>query len=100
VATYEELYGLKNNSDLNNKVEVAISKSAYDISNEDPATDNHANRLIWAKEALGNPESKRQEMLWALLAANSSADIGVILGAADTVIQSAISDVINLFATG
>ena len=100
MATYEELYGAKNNSDLNNRVAVAISKSAYDISNEDPAMSNHTNRLMWAKEALGDPGSKRPEMVWALLAKHSDADLSVILGSSDEVVQTAVSGIVDLFATG
>ena len=100
IADYIDLYGLKNNSDLNNRIEVAISKSAYDISNENPATDNHANRLAWAKEALSDPGLKSSEMLWALLAKHSDASLGAILGSSDEFVQSAVSGVVDLFAVG
>ena len=46
MATYMELRGLFNDSDLDNKIEVACIVAAQTICNEDGGTANHANRLV------------------------------------------------------
>lgn len=100
MATYSELYNLKSNSLLHNKVEVAIAVAAQAIHNEATNVTNHANRAIWAKQALENPMSKVQEMTWAILVANADAPTASILGASDAAVQSAVNNIVNLFATG
>ena len=55
MATYSELFDLRSDSDLRNKIAVAVIIAAETIRNESGATTNNANRLIWAKEASGRP---------------------------------------------
>jgi hypothetical protein len=57
MATLIERYDLQyGHTLLRQRVQVAIESAAYDVINEDPATANHANRIIWANTALNNPE--------------------------------------------
>lgn len=100
MATYNELYGLRNNSELRNKVVVAVIVAAETIRNEDGGTPNHANRLLWAAQAFANPLPLGQQILWALLAANKDNAVPAIEGASDEVIQAAVDAVVDLFATG
>jgi len=98
MATYAELYNLKNNSDLNNKLHVAVVAAAKYVFEEDPGTPNHANRLTWAQQAIIAPQAYAQPMTWAVLVANSGATPANIVSATDAQIQSNVNAVIDLFA--
>ena len=100
MATYEELFGLRNNSALKNKVTSAVVIAAETVMNESAATDNHANRAIWAKAVFANPTAEANRMFWAVLAANNGAAVGAITGASDAAIQTNVDDHIDLFADG
>ena len=55
---------------LRKQVAVACSKAAYDISNEDPETANHANRFRWARKVLASNDAPLTEagaMIWKVL---------------------------------
>jgi hypothetical protein len=100
MATYEELYNLRNESGLKNKVTTACIIAAETVMNELVTVDNHANRLLWAKSVFANPASEAERMFMAILAANQAADSAVILAATDASIQSNVDDHIDLFADG
>ena len=100
MATYTELYGLHNDSDLRNRVAVACMVAAEAINNEDAGTDNHVNRLVWATQIFANPRAEAERMFWAILAANVGLAIEAIQGAADSAIQSQVDTHVDLFATG
>ena len=101
MATYQELYGLMvGESALQNKIAVAVIVAAEAIRSEDGATDNHANRLLWAAAAFNSPKPIAKRMMMAVLAANSTVAVGAITGASDEVIQAGVDEVVDLFATG
>lgn len=100
MATYNELRGLFNHDGLRNKIEVACVIAAEAIRTEDAGTDNHANRLTWAKQAFSNPSSIRDEMLMALLAANKDAAPETITAVSDSTLQTLIDAAVNVFADG
>lgn len=101
MATYAEIYDIATtNSALRNKITVACLVAADTIRAENPATANHANRLIWAKRALEHPEEVGAEMTPAVLAQNASATVAAITGATDAAIQTAVNNAVDLFATG
>ena len=100
MATYEELYGLRNDSGLKNKVTTACIISAESIMGENGDTPNHANRLIWAAAVFASPGREADRMYWAVLAANKDATIAQIQNATDSAIQTNVEDHVDLFATG
>ena len=100
MATYMELKGLFSHSDLQDKVEVACIVAAETIRAEDAGTDNHANRLAWAKRAFTSPTAVRDEMLMALLAANKDATVAQITEATDAAIQAKVDAAVDVFADG
>ena len=100
MAAYLELYGLRSNSDLQDRVRVAGVVAAEAIRTEDAGTANHDNRLIWAAEVFSSPVGVTDRLLWAILAANKNASIAQITSAADSVLQSQVDAVVDLFATG
>lgn len=100
MATYAELYNLLDNSELQNRVAVGVGVAAEMIGNEDPATENHANRLLWAARAYSQPRQVAREMLWSVVIANRAYTIEQILAADDAAVQANVDAVVDLFATG
>jgi len=98
MATYQELHSLNNNSDLQEKVEVAVVVAADTIRTDGSPPTNQAQRLVWAADAMANPKDVAKSMLWAVLAANKDATIANITGATDAAIQTNIDDAVDLFA--
>lgn len=98
MATYTELFNVRNDSALKNRVSVACVVAAEAIRVEDGATLNNANRLVWAATVMRNPQAEGARMLWALLAANKDVAVGAITGADDATIQSAVDNAVDLFA--
>ncbi len=81
-------------------IQVGVLAVAEDIRTESGATNNHANRLIWAKQANENSASKAESMFASLLAQNISASQSAILGASDTTIKTNVADAVDIFADG
>ncbi len=100
MATNLELFSLLSNSDLQDKSVASVLKAAQQVIDEDPATVNHVSRLIWAKKSIKDPKAMGLSMMPAVLAANAGATIGTIIGASDSVLDSNILSVIDLFADG
>jgi len=100
MASYTELYSIFNDPTLGEKIQVACIVAAEAIRNEAPATENHSNRLVWAKKAFENPSAVRQQMLMALLAANKSMSVAELQAASDAAIQTAVNGAVNVFADG
>lgn len=100
MATYAELFDLRTDSALKNRVIAAVIIAAETVMNELDAVPNHANRLIWAKGVFANPGTESDRMFMAVLAANSDASVAQIQGASDAAIQTNVDDHIDLFADG
>lgn len=101
MATYTELHSLfTGQSELKNKLGVAVIVAAEAIREEDIITTNHANRLLWAASAFSNPRGVAGQMFMAVLAANKTATLAAITGASDEAIQENVDAVVDLFATG
>lgn len=100
MATYDELRALFSHNVLRNRIEVACIVAAEAIRTEEAGTTNHANRLLWAKQAFEQPRPVSERMLMALLAANRDADVAAITGATDVQIQAQVDAAVDLFADG
>jgi len=100
MATYQELFDLRHNHVLLDKVTMAVIVAAETVFAELGGTTNHANRIIWAREASIKPREMAGVFMSAVLAANKSATTGNIVGAADNAIQTNVNDVIDDFANG
>ena len=94
-----QLFG-GDDSSLLNRVEVGCIIAAEAIRKENAATENHANRLVWAKRAFTASRSVSNQMLMALLATNAAATVEQITGATDATINAAVAAAVNLFADG
>lgn len=100
MATYVELYDVQNENEILHRIVVATAIAAETIRTEDGGTPNHANRLLWAALAFGNPSAVSRQLLWAVLAANKDATVANITGATDAAIQANVDAVVDIFATG
>ena len=100
MATYDELLTASENAALLKKIRVACVVAAETIRMEAGDVANHANRLVWAKQAFIAPEETAKRMLWAVLAQNKSVSLSQITGASDTTVQAAVDAAVNVFATG
>lgn len=100
MATVSEIKALYNDSALQDAVEVEVIQAALDIIDEDGATVNHANRVIWAKEALSNPRQTMKNVLPAIIVQNRTLTTAQISGASAAAILSAVNAVVNTFADG
>ena len=98
MATYQELFDLRSNDALRNKVAVACIVASEAIRTEAVNTTNHAARLVWAKAVFQNPNSESERMLWAILAQNAALTVSQITTASDASIQTAVNNAVNVFA--
>jgi len=101
MASYPELFNLmQGESNLRNRIVVAIVVAAESIRNENAQTENHANRILWAAQAFANPAGVSRKVLMAVLAANKDVPIAAIASASDTALQINVDAVVDLFAMG
>ena len=98
MATYLELLGASKDDALNQKMRFAVVMAAELIRTESGATNNHANRLLWAKQVYLNPEHVANQMIMAVLAQNASSPLAAILAASDATIQTAVNAAIDVLA--
>jgi hypothetical protein len=97
MATYAELYELRANSDLRNKVAVAVAVKAQTLL--DAATPSNS-QVAWANAAISNPNAKAEVLLNYSLAKNKAMTVVQINGAADATIQSAIDGAVDKLIAG
>lgn len=96
---YSDVYNLRYESvTLKNRAEVAIVTAAQNILNEDPATDNHANRIIWAQWSMKNSKTAAEQMMWGLVGNTTIQANGD--SSTDNDIQFVIDGLIDHFADG
>lgn len=100
MASYQELFDLRRNQELLDKVTVAMIVAAETVFAEDGGMTNHANRVVWAREASINPRGMAGVFMSAVLAANKAATVANIIDAVDSAIQTNVDDVIDNFADG
>jgi hypothetical protein len=105
MATYEELFDLQRNQQLLDKITVAIIVSTNTIFEGGDAGApwdgaNHANRVIWAREAAINPRRMAEVFMANVLALNKAMTEAQIIGASDAAIQSNIDASVDSFADG
>ncbi len=95
-----------NNDTLFKQVSYAVKKAAHDVSQEDPGTTNHAERLEWSRKvSLTNngPSTEARRMIWRVL---DNATIQAAIGtdgsstASDSDVQFTVNALIDEFALG
>ena len=98
MATYAELFNLRHDSALINRISVAVSIAA---EAKLVAATPTAAELAWAVQVLSNPGAEAQRVLYTVLAANKDATVAAIQGASDAAIQTNVEAVLDgLIAAG
>lgn len=104
MATLQQVYNLVYDArynDLRSKVIAATAIAAVTVKNEDPATANHAARLVWATATLGDENALRDaglEMYFRSVTDPTVQDAAVAGTATDAAIQNAVNARINAVA--
>ena len=89
MASYTELRDLFNDSELSNRVEVAVIVSANSLA------DNASNNA-WVAQAYANPTAEAKKVLMAVLATNAGLDVSAIQGATDAALQTAVDTAVSI----
>lgn len=97
MATYAELYDLRSNSALLNRIVVATTIKAQLLI--DLATPT-ADQIAWASTAISNPEDKAGELFNYVLAKNSTLTVSQINAATDSAIQNQINAAVDAIIAG
>lgn len=92
MATYLELYDLRADATLKNKVAVAVTIKAQTFFDLASPT---ANQLAWAKAAIADPDGLGLQYLKYLLAKNAAATSSAIQAATDATIQTALGALVD-----
>lgn len=96
MATLQELFDMRNDSALRNRVAAAGWNAAKDIFVEDVGTPNHAERLVWAVKALrddGTGETVSDIFKASIVLLQDNAE------PTDAQVQTSVEQVIDKFAT-
>ena len=91
MAAYLELYDLRSNSGLRNKIAVATVIAAEEKLSGTPT----AAEATWALGVVTNPNAAAKEVINLVLAANKSSSTSAILSATDAAIQANVDAVVD-----
>jgi len=97
VATYKELFELRADSPLRNRVSVATVVKAQDLI---AAVTPTAAEITWANNTLTNAAGRAQTLLGYVLAANKSLSVAQIQGASDLDIQTEVDTAADAMIAG
>ena len=90
MAEYKDLYDVRSNDALRNKVAVATIVAAENLLSGSPTS----GEASWASKVVRNPNGEATAILNLVVAANKDATISVIINAADVDIQSNVDAVV------
>ena len=97
MSTYAELYDLRSNSALRNKIAVAVVKKAQSLLDGGTPT---STEVAWASNAISNPNQQAEKIVNYVLAANSAASTATILSASDVAIQANVDSAVDALIAG
>ena len=93
MATYLELLQLRKNSNLQDKVAVAVMSAAQQILTTVPTPSG--DRVSWATSVMNNPISNGNNVLGMVLIANSGVPVSAIQNASDETIQNNVDAMVD-----
>lgn len=97
MATYEEIYNIRTNTALRNKIAVACVKKAQTLLDEATPT---ADEVAWSNSTITNPIQMADKIMNYVLVANSSATVSQITSATDAAIQTNVDEAVDALITG
>ena len=92
MATYAELRVLFNDSDLLDKVEVALVIAAHALLSGTPT----AAQKAYAAQVFANPKAEAQKAVMSVLADNKAATVAQIQGASDASVQTNVDSIVQV----
>jgi hypothetical protein len=98
MATLTEIQSLLNDPVLRDKVRAAVVVTSKNVNFESAATENHAERLAWAKSVFSDPNGMAEKVVRYVVAAHSANTLAEIQGLSDAAIQADADACVNLFA--
>jgi hypothetical protein len=97
MANYAELYAKIGDTNLKNRLAIAVAVKAQSLF--DLATPTAA-QVSWAESAIANPHSKAEPFFLYLLAKNKALTIEQIDAVTDTAMQTAIDALVDKIVAG
>lgn len=97
MATYQEIFDLKSNNSLRNKIAVAVVIKAGVLIDKTPPS---ANDIAWANNAIHDPLAMAEKIMNYVLAANKSATVAQINAATDSAIQTNVDAAVDKLVAG
>lgn len=96
MATYLELYALKSDDELRNRVSVAVVVAAQALLAGTPTVA----QAQWAAKVFNNPKAEGAKALMAVLAANKNATAAQIGAVTDSAIQTQVDALVSGLVAG
>jgi len=96
MATYTELFSIRNDPDLKEKVTVSTWIKAQELLDATPT----AAEVTWASETLENPSERADQIMNYVLAANKAKTLAQIQAATDTAIQTNVDAAVDALIAG
>lgn len=90
MADYIDLFPLQSNTDLLNKVSIAVRKAARNLLESSPT----ANNQKFAKDVFQNPKHWAKITLSSVIVSNSGSTVAQITGASDSLIQTEVDAIV------
>lgn len=97
MATYAELYDLRADSDLRNRIAVAVTIKAQSLIDGESPT---AAEIAWANDAIRDPEGKAATLQNYVLAAHKNATVQQVQSASDTAVQNSVNKAVDALIAG
>lgn len=96
MATYQELFDIRNDTTLHDKVTIASVIKAQTLLDGTPTQDE----VDWAMVTLDDPNSRANQIMYYVLAANNAATVAQILAATDAAIQTNVDNAVDALTAG
>lgn len=99
MATYLEIYALRVDTNMIQKLTTAILVACNTVRTEASNVPFHQNRVAWAQHAIKEPEAFASKALGLLLAQNKELTVAQINAVSDANLQTAVDGLINTLAS-
>ena len=97
---YTDIYAAATVADhvLRKQTAVALHKAAVDIINESPATEEHSQRMAWARRVIADPEGWAAKAIWKVL--ENVTIQAAPTEATDSDVQFVVNSIVNSLSKG
>jgi hypothetical protein len=93
---FDQKYKTSRDTDFLGRLAMAIVDVAGDIRAEDPATANHADRLVWAESVLEDPMTEARRIVYYVL--NNATIETNLANSTDSELKFTVSGLVDTFA--